>query len=177
MLLTLFVYFLLHSIMNLCIILYCKRLVAIQKVVGDMKYLSEIRRKNGFTQAVLAEKVGVSVNSIARYERGEVIPSTNIAHQIATVLNCTEAELFNGFATTDWNLRLITTKEETEMAVSTLDLTGKTARASLEMSDTGMGLTISGSYELWADNDKFEDLILQLRKKRAAGLKLRKEDW
>ena len=54
------------------------------------------RKKNGLTQADLADMVGVSLNSIARYERGEVTPSANVAHLIAQVLGCTESELLNG---------------------------------------------------------------------------------
>ena len=141
-----------------------------------MKWLKFYREKNGLSMQELSELLKVQANTVWRWESGRASPSVEIAQQLAQIFKISETELLNG-PVQDWNLRLITTKEETGMAISTLDLTGKTARASLEMSDTGMGLTISGSYELWADNDKFEDLILQLRKKRAAGLKLRKEDW
>ena len=40
-----------------------------------------------------------------------------------------------------------------------------------------MGITLSGAFPLWEDDEKFEDLISQLRKKRATGLKARKEGW
>ena len=61
-----------------------------------MKFLSNFRKRKGLTQSELADMVGVSLNSIARYEQGEVTPSANIAHSIANVLGCTEAELLNG---------------------------------------------------------------------------------
>lgn len=135
------------------------------------------RQIRGLTQIQLGDKTGIDSNMISRYERGTATPSLENLKRLALGLGVTVDELLNGPVSTDWNLRLITTKEATEMVVSTLDLTGKTTRASLEMSDTGMGLTISASYEQWEDDAKFEDLINQLRKKRAAGLKLRKEDW
>ena len=144
-----------------------------------MKNLSAIRRAKGLTQTELAYLTGIGMNSLARYERGEIQPSVEIASLIAKKLGVTLDELVNDPLVKDWNLRLITSKEVTEMSISTstLDLTGKTTSASLEMSDSGMGLTISASYDVWEDDAKFEDLISQLRKKRAAGLKLRKEDW
>ena len=61
-----------------------------------MKFLEKFRREKGLTQAELAEKVNVGINSIARYERGEVTPSITIAHAIAVALQVTEAELLNG---------------------------------------------------------------------------------
>ena len=144
-----------------------------------MKNLSAIRRAKGLTQTELAYLTGIGMNSLARYERGEIQPSVEIASLIAKKLGVTLDELVNDPLVKDWNLRLITSKEVTEMSISTstLDLTGKTTSASLEMSDSGMGLTISAGYDVWEDDAKFEDLISQLRKKRAAGLKLRKEDW
>jgi len=61
-----------------------------------MKFLGTFRRLKKLSQAELAEKVGISVNSLARYERGEVTPSVTIAHAIAEVLEITEAELLHG---------------------------------------------------------------------------------
>ncbi len=72
-----------------------------------MKGMGELRRKAGLTQAALAEKVGVGVNTIARYERGEMEPSLKIAHVIAEVLGCTEAELLNGPANQELEVRII----------------------------------------------------------------------
>ncbi|MCR4819303.1 MAG: helix-turn-helix domain-containing protein [Fretibacterium sp.] len=61
-----------------------------------MKYMKELRQKAGLTQAELAERVGIGMNTIARYERGEMAPSIQIAHSIANALHVTEAELLNG---------------------------------------------------------------------------------
>ena len=56
-----------------------------------MKYMKELRQKAGLTQAELAERVGIGMNTIARYERGEMAPSIQIAHGIAEALGVSEA--------------------------------------------------------------------------------------
>ena len=61
-----------------------------------MKFLSVIRRKQGLTQSDLARLVGLTMNSIARYERGEVQPSAQKAIAIAHALNVNVTELFYG---------------------------------------------------------------------------------
>jgi putative transcriptional regulator len=37
--------------------------------------IKELRKALGYTQARLAEEVGVTANTVARYERGELKPS------------------------------------------------------------------------------------------------------
>ncbi len=61
-----------------------------------MKFLSAIRKKQGLTQSDLALLAGLDMNSIARYERGEVQPSAQKAIAIAHALNVNVTELFNG---------------------------------------------------------------------------------
>ena len=128
----------------------------------------------GLTQAELAQRVGVGENSIARYERSEMTPSLTVGHAIAEVLGVSEAELLRGPAEDVWELKLIFDRE----GKGVMDLThGATSSATLEIGDNGMGITLSGAFPLWEDDEKFEALISQLRKKRATGLKARKEGW
>lgn len=61
-----------------------------------MKFLSAIRKKQGLTQSDLAQLVGLGMNSIARYERGEVQPSIEKAVAIAKALKVNVTELLNG---------------------------------------------------------------------------------
>ncbi len=72
-----------------------------------MKGMGELRRKLGLTQAELAEQVGVGVNTIARYERGEMEPSLKIAHAIANVLGCTETELLDGSTRKEFEVKIV----------------------------------------------------------------------
>lgn len=67
-----------------------------------MKYMRELRQKLGLTQAELSERVGIGMNTIARYERGEMTPSIQIANEIAQALHVTEAELLNGPERKEW---------------------------------------------------------------------------
>lgn len=135
------------------------------------RYLAYFRKKSGLTQAILAEKVNIGVNSIARYERGEVQPSIEIANIIAKVLGTTVEELLNGPSTKNWELKLLVKKE------GVVDMTTSKSSAVLNIGDEAMAITLSAGYDLWEDDVKFEELIEQLRRKRAVGLKTRKEDW
>jgi putative transcriptional regulator len=51
--------------------------------------IKELRKKLGYTQARLAEEVGVTANTIARYERDELKPSPPVLKLLKLL------ELFN----------------------------------------------------------------------------------
>ena len=141
-----------------------------------MKWLYELRRKIGITQTQLGNLTGIDSNMISRYERGTAIPSLDTIKKLALGLGVTVDELLNGPAKQDWELKLLVTRGEAT-SKGVIDLTGKTTTATLELSDLAMGITLSAGYDLWEDDEKFEGLIEQLRKKRATGLKTRREDW
>ena len=134
-----------------------------------MKYLAIIRKQRNLTQFDLAEMVGLQTNSIARYERGEVQPSIEIASSIAKALNVTVDELLNGFLSEDWELKIKIAKE------GVIEMSGLRPSAEVNVGDKGIAVTLSGSYELWADDTKFENFVEQLRNKRQAALKFYKE--
>ena len=138
--------------------------------------LKQLRKSNNITQEELSELIDVHENTIRLWEKGVREPRSSDIKKLCAVFHCTESELLNGSSAQDWELRLITTREEKSM-VGTIDLTGRTVNSSLEMSDDGMGLTLSASYELWEDDAKFENLIEQIRHKRAVGLKIRRKEW
>lgn len=54
----------------------------------------EVRALHGITQGTLAERVGVSRQSINYIEQGTFAPSVYLALKIATVLGTTVEELF-----------------------------------------------------------------------------------
>ena len=138
------------------------------------KMLAYFRKKRGIEQARLAEKLDVHVITISRWERGISEPRASEIAKLCEVLGVSEAELLRGPAEDVWELKLIFDREEKGV----MDLTqGATSSATLEIGDNGMGITLSGAFPLWEDDEKFEDLISQLRKKRATGLKARKEGW
>ena len=55
--------------------------------------LKEARSKIQLSQVVIAEKIGIKVTALSRYERGDVLPSIEIAAKLATALNCSLDEL------------------------------------------------------------------------------------
>ena len=57
--------------------------------------LFQLRNKAGITQAGLAEKTNLSVDSISRIERGERAPSLESIEKISNALKIRMSELFN----------------------------------------------------------------------------------
>ena len=84
--------------------------------------IRQLRKNLGLTQANLAERSGISVNTIARYERGEMTPSIPNLKQLAQALNVSEAELLNGPADTKARFEIIFNKELWEG--EDIDMTG-----------------------------------------------------
>ena len=56
--------------------------------------LKELRARHGFTQATLAEAVGVTRKTINTVENQVFVPSAILVLKLATVLNCPVEELF-----------------------------------------------------------------------------------
>lgn len=56
--------------------------------------ISDFRKAQNLTQRQLAEKVGITYQSLQRYEKGTVLPIVDIAIRLAEALNTTVAELF-----------------------------------------------------------------------------------
>lgn len=60
------------------------------------KGIAEKRKHGGWTQAYVAEKVGVDSETISRFERGATLPSLITLEKLALVLNSTAADLLEG---------------------------------------------------------------------------------
>ncbi len=58
--------------------------------------LKEIRKQQGISQNELANRVGIHVTNISRYERGENKPTTQVLSLMANVLNTSVDFLMNG---------------------------------------------------------------------------------
>ena len=58
-------------------------------------HLFQLRNKAGITQARLAEKTNLSIDSISRIERGERAPSLESIEKISNALKIRMSELFN----------------------------------------------------------------------------------
>ncbi len=60
------------------------------------KGMAERRKQIGWTQARVAEKVGVDTETISRFERGASLPSLLTLEKLASVLNSSVADLLAG---------------------------------------------------------------------------------
>lgn len=58
-----------------------------------MEKLKRYRQFRGLSRACLAEFVGISAETLARYERGDREPNTTTTKRLAAVLNVTPNEL------------------------------------------------------------------------------------
>ena len=61
---------------------------------GFHKYLTVFRKQRGYTQAELANKLGISRSTYANYESGNRSPDFETLERISDILNCTLDELF-----------------------------------------------------------------------------------
>ena len=57
--------------------------------------LNEVRTDHGMTQEVLAEKVGVSRQTIIAIEKGKYTPSVSLALRLARVFDLSVEDLFS----------------------------------------------------------------------------------
>ena len=87
----------------------------------EVRFLGRIRQAKGLTQAELAEKVGVGVNTITKYERNEMTPSLTVGHAIAEVLGVSEAELLYGPQSKEWRIEVVFRREE-DWEMHTVDM-------------------------------------------------------
>lgn len=59
-----------------------------------IKEFEKLRILNGYTQVSLAEKIGISRQSINTYVLGKQVPGVIVAHKICAVLKCKFTDLF-----------------------------------------------------------------------------------
>ena len=142
--------------------------------IGFASHLRDLRKQAGLSQDELAELVEISVMTIRRWEWGQRVPRLEEIKKLAEVLQVSESELLNGPVTKNWELKLVVSKTNEG---GTVDMTSSKSSAVLNVADDAMAITLSAPYELWEDDEKFEELIADLRRKRATGLKTRREDW
>lgn len=137
--------------------------------LGNM--IKIFRKKANLTQPELASLLRVSFSTLRRWEAYGGQPRADELKRICEVLNCTETELINGPVSNDWELRIKISKERV------IEVGNIGSSAEINVGDTAMAITLSANYDLWEDDAKFEGLVEQLRTKRKAALKLRKESW
>ena len=61
---------------------------------GDV--LKEIRKKNGWTLAEMAERLGTTKQALSKYERGERTPKITVVAKFSEILNIPMSDLAGG---------------------------------------------------------------------------------
>jgi len=65
-----------------------------QKKIGE--FISETRREKNLTQKELAEKLGVSVNAVSKWERGVCLMDMSLLKPLSNILKVSITEIING---------------------------------------------------------------------------------
>ena len=93
----------------------------LKQILG--KNVKFVRSKKGFTQAVLAEKAGISIIFLSSIERGTKYPKADILARLAKVLEVEVFELFKGDLVPFESKKLVTnlSKDITNKLNSALD--------------------------------------------------------
>ena len=81
------------------------------------KFIAKLRKEKGMTQEQLAEKMGVSINAVSKWERGLSFPDVSLYKRLCSELNISIEELINGekdSSETAKEKAIITTIKETE---------------------------------------------------------------
>ena len=71
------------------------------------KYIFRLRKAAGLSQEELAERVGVHLNTISQWENRVYIPKTPKLKKLAEAFNITEAELLNGPAKQEFEVKIV----------------------------------------------------------------------
>ena len=75
-----------------------------QIMIGN--FLTKKRKEKNMTQAVLAERLGVSNKTISKWETGKCMPDYSVIEQLCKELDITVAELLDGDERTDNSVRV-----------------------------------------------------------------------
>ena len=60
------------------------------------KFISEQRKKQGLTQAQLAEKLFITDRAVSKWETGRALPDSSIMLELCKILNISVVDLLNG---------------------------------------------------------------------------------
>lgn len=130
-----------------------------QEKIG--KFISLSRKNKCLTQEQLAEKLGVSINAVSKWERGLNLPDVSLMKELCDILNITLNELFEGKKLT--NEEIISKSEKN---IISLMMTLKQLKIveifTQILIGVGIALTISSAFILTKLNQKIIFIIIGL---------------
>ena len=130
-----------------------------QEKIG--KFISLSRKNKRLTQEQLAEKLGVSINAVSKWERGLNLPDVSLMEKLCEVLDFTLNELFAGEKLTNEEM-----VRKSEKNIMSLMMTLKQLRIvevfTLILIGVGSALTVSPFFILTKINQKVVFTIIGL---------------
>lgn len=130
-----------------------------QEKIG--KFISLSRKNKRLTQEQLAEKMGVSINAVSKWERGLNLPDVSLMEKLCEVLDFTLNELFAGEKLTNEEM-----VRKSEKNIMSLMMTLKQLRIvevfTQILIGVGIALTISSFFILTNINQKVVFTIIGL---------------
>ena len=125
------------------------------------KFISLSRKNKRLTQEQLAEKLGVSINAVSKWERGLNLPDVSLMEKLCEVLDFTLNELFAGEKLTNEEM-----VRKSEKNIMSLMMTLKQLRIvevfTQILIGVGIALTISSFFILTKINQKVVFTIIGL---------------
>ena len=129
------------------------------------------REKTNLTQIQVANSIGVTAQTVWRWEHGEREPSLDIIKRLVALFRCSEADLLTEEKPQSWTLQIkIADNIKEDFVDMTQDMP---CVAAIAGNPYGATLELSGNWETFADDDKFNDFIQQVISSREALLQLR----
>lgn len=127
--------------------------------------LKALRKSRGLTQEELADLIGTHETTIRRWENQDnTTTNVELIRKLALTLQVTEEELLSDPPPKDWVLTIKTA--DTFEEVINLARNNCDCIAQLTTTKQGAAILLSGSYDIFADNDKFKAFIKQVQKAR-----------
>ena len=125
--------------------------------------LKALRKSKGLNQTQLAEKIGVSLLTLFRWEKDERQPRMNEIKALAKALGVSEADLLNNppEKSGDWVISFKTVAHFNSEEV--VDMTGVISPVcSIQAAPNGCGLVIKGDWKTLATKKGLEELFRQV---------------
>ena len=129
--------------------------------------LRGFRKKAGLTQEELAEKIGTHNITVSKWETDIALPKTVTLQALAAALGVTENDLLNDPPpeTDGWVLTIRISNNNEEVLNLPKGIMPRVCE--IVTRPAGGFLQLGGSYDLWVDDAKFNQLIKDIKKFRA----------
>jgi transcriptional regulator with XRE-family HTH domain len=128
--------------------------------MGSKNFIQFYREKAGYTQATLANLIGVSIKTVSRYESGLREPRTSEFQRLCSALGTTEAALLNGPSAKEMIVRILIKESLDEMEV--IDL----SKDAPYMENVTLTPNKSSVLVVFDDDKTIDDAIEAIREKK-----------